>query len=298
MDQILSDYRQELSVRRGLSKHTVRAYMAEAESLVEFLKATNPRPEESLEFLDIADLRLWLADKQRNGDARASMARHSVAIRNFTAWLHSRGYLASDPGKKLKAPRASGELPNTLSQEQASRLLDLAHEKAENGGPIEVRNWAMLELLYASGIRVSELAGLNINQLRPDSTLRVLGKGNKERIVPYGRPARRAIMAWLENRSKVLAEPTQAVFLGSKGKRIDPRTVRKVLTRLSSEAGVPDVGPHGLRHSAATHLLEGGSDLRSVQELLGHASLATTQRYTHVSADRLRAAFRQAHPRA
>lgn len=296
VNQILSDYERELAVRRGLSDHTVTAYVTEARSLVDFLGRFSDDVAGSLEYLDLADLRSWLASHE--GHSRASMARHSAAIRSFTSWLHKNGYTETDAGRRLKSPRADNELPTVLTQSQAKTLLDTAEERARQEGGIAVRDWAMLEILYASGIRVSELVGLDITSLRPDATLRVLGKGNKERIVPYGRPAREAIMQWLTVRQEFVKDDKDAVFLGEAGKRIDPRMVRTVLDRMTALAGVPSVGPHALRHSAATHLLDGGSDLRSVQEVLGHSSLGTTQRYTHVSAERLRAAFGQAHPRA
>jgi len=296
IDRILADYEHELAVRRGLSEHTVTAYVNEARSLVDFLEQHSDDVAGSLEYLELADLRSWLAS--HHGHSRASMARHSAAIRSFSAWLCKNEYTKIDAGRRLKSPRADNELPQILTEAQAKKLLDTAEQRAQDEGGMAVRDWAMLEMLYASGIRVSELVGLNTASLRPDSTLRVLGKGNKERIVPYGRPAREAMMQWLTVRQDVVKHDKDAVFLGEAGKRIDPRMVRTVLDRLTALAGVPRVGPHALRHSAATHLLNGGSDLRSVQEVLGHSSLGTTQRYTHVSAERLRAAFGQAHPRA
>jgi integrase/recombinase XerC len=172
----------------------------------------------------------------------------------------------------------------------------------EVGGPAGVRDVAVLELLYATGIRVSELCGLDVDDLDRDRrVLRVLGKGNKQRTVPAGAPAWRAIEAWLAGPRSALVtdESGPALFVGERGRRIDPRVVRRIVHRaLALVDGAPDLGPHGLRHAMATHLLEGGADLRSVQEILGHASLATTQIYTHVSNERLRSAYQQAHPRA
>ncbi len=296
VDQILKDYEHELAVRRGLSPHTVTAYVTEARSLVDFLGQYSDDVAGSLRHLELADLRTWLASHE--GHSRASIARHSAAIRSFTAWLYKNEYTETDAGRRLKSPRADNELPKVLTKTQAKQLLDTAEKRAIQEGGMAVRDWAMLEILYASGIRVSELVGLNITSLLPDSTLRVVGKGNKERIVPYGRPAREAMMKWLTVRQDVVKDDKDAVFLGEAGKRIDPRMVRTVLDRITALADVPSISPHDLRHSAATHLLDGGSDLRSVQEVLGHSSLGTTQRYTHVSAERLRAAFGQAHPRA
>jgi integrase/recombinase XerC len=173
---------------------------------------------------------------------------------------------------------------------------------AESDGPLALRDVAILETLYATGIRVSELAGLDLDDLDTHRrTLRVLGKGRKERTVPIGGPALRALAVWLNGPRQTLAGPEAgtAVFLGAQGRRIDPRVVRRIVHQaLRAVEGAPDLGPHGLRHAMATHLLDGGADLRSVQEMLGHASLATTQIYTHVTDDRLRRAYQQAHPRA
>lgn len=304
IDDVLALYVRELKLRRGLSENTITAYRHEAQSLLEFAaQAVGVSPEEPLDIspLDLADVRSWLAQASQ-GEARSSMARHSAAIRTFSSWLYRCGYTKVDPAARLKAPRASNELPHVLTEEQARILLGYAHERASDGDPIHVRDSAMLEMLYAAGMRVSELCGLDVGSLRPDSTVRVIGKGNKERIVPYGVPAMRAIMAYLEVRDQLAARADQpagkALFLGARGSRINARTVRDCVHRLASQAGVPDISPHDLRHSAATHLLDGGSDLRTVQEILGHESLATTQRYTHVSAERLRRSFTQAHPRA
>lgn len=307
-ERLLADYRQELEVRRGLSEHTARAYVREATSLLEFLGQDSDDVIGSLTYLSLADLRSWLADKQAQGHARSSIARHSASIRTFTKWLAKAGYIEVDPGQRLKAPKASNELPHVLTQEQVERLLRVAKDRTSDTAldPITVRDWAMLELLYASGVRVSELVNIDVRDISPDNTLRVIGKGNKERIVPFGRPAREAIMTWLTARKGLTTQlrsegaevDERALFLGVKGRRIDPRTVRTVLTKLTALAKIPEISPHDLRHSAATHLLDGGSDLRTVQEILGHSSLGTTQRYTHVSAERLRQAFGAAHPRA
>ena len=177
-----------------------------------------------------------------------------------------------------------------------------AAERADDGSPVGLRDVAMLELLYATGIRVGELVGLNVDDIdRERNVIRVFGKGRKERTVPYGQPAARALAHWLDHGRPALRVEGSgpALFLGARGKRIDQRAVRTLVhRRIADVPGAPDLGPHGLRHTAATHLLEGGADLRSVQELLGHASLATTQLYTHVTTDRLRKAYQQAHPRA
>jgi integrase/recombinase XerC len=219
----------------------------------------------------------------------------------FCAWAVRTGRLAADPAAGLGSPRAHRPLPPALGHDDVRQLIDAAAEHAAGGGPTGARDLAILELLYATGIRVGELCALDVDDLDEGRrVVRVLGKGRKERTVPYGVPAERAVHAWLAHRS-ALARPGSgpALFLGARGGRIDPRVVRSMVhARLAEVPGAPDLGPHGLRHTAATHLLEGGADLRSVQELLGHASLATTQIYTHVSAERLRAAYTQAHPRA
>lgn len=301
IEDILDSYARELSLRRGLANHTVTAYVAEARSLLEFVaELAQAGPDEPVDLtnLELADVRAWLARAQAQGQARSSLARHSASIRTFCSWLHRSGHTEADAAARLKAPKASNALPHVLTQDQARTLLSYCHDKAKSGHPVDLRNAAALELLYASGLRISELCALDVASLRPDATVRVLGKGNKERIVPYGVPAQRALSAYLPAREALKAGPTPALFLGARGGRMGPRSMRDVVHRMASAAGVPDITPHDLRHSAATHLLEGGSDLRSVQELLGHSSLATTQRYTHVSAERLRAAFAQAHPRA
>jgi integrase/recombinase XerC len=221
----------------------------------------------------------------------------------FFAWAHETERMTADPAANLRSPKSIRVLPPTLEQATAARMLDEAIATArETGGPVAARDVALLELLYSTGIRVSELCGLNVDDLdRQRSVVRVLGKGSKERTVPVGVPAVRAVEAWLARARPQLitGDSGPAMFLGERGKRIDPRVVRRIVHRsLRLTEGAPDLGPHGLRHAMATHLLEGGADLRSVQEMLGHASLATTQIYTHVTNERLRAAFEQAHPRA
>ena len=299
--ELLEQYRRELELRRGLSQHTVAAYVREAESLLTFLNASigvGPDEPVDLGLLTLTDVRSWLARSQADGQARSSLARHSAAIRNFSSWLYRSGFTEVDAAARLKAPRADNELPNVLTQDQARQLLNHAQACAADDDPVCVRDMAALELLYGAGLRVAELCTLNIESLQPNSTVRVIGKGNKERIVPYGVPATRALMRYLAVRSALTKKPTRALFLGVRGGRLDPRSLRDVVYRVAAQAGVPEISPHDLRHSAATHLLEGGSDLRTVQEILGHNSLATTQRYTHVSAERLRQTFTQAHPRA
>jgi integrase/recombinase XerC len=295
----LEAFARHLSAERGLSAHTVRAYYGDVCGLLAHACAHGRN---DLAGLDIRELRAWLAEEHRAGHARATVARRAAAVRAFTAFACRQGWLAADPGSQLGAPRVRRRLPEVLDQNEMLAALD---GPGQGGGPaeaaVDLRDAAIMELLYASGIRVSELCGLGLADLdRGRRTVRVLGKGSKERVVPVGIPAVRAVDAWLAAGRGVLASASSgsAMFIGVKGGRIDPRTVRRVVHHRLAAAGVQDTGPHGLRHTAATHLLEGGADLRSVQEMLGHASLSTTQIYTHVSVDRLVAAYRQAHPRA
>ena len=292
------EFVRHLAVERNLSDHTVRAYSGDVASLLGHAVALGAS---TLDDLSLRTLRSWLANQQTRGRARSTMARRATTARVFCAWAVRTGRLAVDPAAGLGSPRAHRPLPPALDHEDVRQLIDAAAERALDGGPTGARDLAILELLYATGIRVGELCALDVDDLDEERrVVRVLGKGRKERAVPYGVPAERAVHAWLAHRSG-LARPGSgpALFLGARGGRIDPRVVRALVhARLAEVPGAPDLGPHGLRHTAATHLLEGGADLRSVQELLGHASLATTQIYTHVSADRLRSAYAQAHPRA
>ncbi len=280
----------------GASDHTVRAYVGDVEALASFLGLDD---DSTWTDVTLADLRAWLAHQAADGKSRTTVARRGASARAFFAWAHRVGVAEHNPAARLASAKAAVTLPHVLDVDQASRLLDTARLRAESGTAIDLRDWAMAELLYATGIRVGELAGINVGDTDPNErTVRVLGKGAKERVVPYGVPAQRALTAWIERGRSNLAIDTVALFVGLRGSRVDQRQVREVIHCLASGAGIPDIAPHALRHSAATHLLEGGSDLRSVQEVLGHASLATTQRYTHVTADRLRNAYALAHPRA
>ena len=295
----LEGFTRHLRSERGLSEHSVRAYRGDVTTLLEHARRMG-RDEPPA--LDLLVLRSWLAGQASRGMARTTLARRAAAARGFTAWAAREGLVATDPGALLATPRTGRTLPGVLRQDEAAALLDVAGLAADDDSPTGVRDLAVLELLYASGIRVGELCGLDLDDVdRARRVVRVLGKGAKERTVPVGLPALRAVERWLaEGRPRLLGPASgAALFLGSRGGRIDPRTVRRVVhTLLGHVPGAPDLGPHGLRHSAATHLLEGGADLRSVQELLGHATLATTQIYTHVSVDRLKATYDQAHPRA
>ncbi len=294
----LAEFERHLASARDVSPHTLRAYTGDLRSLAAHLTMLG---HDSVDTLDLRALRSWLAQQQTLGRSRATMARRSASARAFTAWLARTGRTPADPGAALASPKAHRPLPAALKQDEVRLLLDAAAEQAHHDDPVGCRDLAVLELLYATGIRVGELCGLDVDDLDDGRrVVRVLGKGRKERSVPYGAPAATAVDRWRAVRGQ-LARPGSgpALFLGARGGRIDPRTVRTVVhRRIADVPGAPDLGPHGLRHTAATHLLEGGADLRSVQELLGHASLATTQIYTHVTRDRLRSAYEQAHPRA
>lgn len=288
-----------LSLERHNSAHTVRAYRSDVHEFCQFALA---RGVESPAAVTLADLRRWLGDQQGRGAAPATIARRAGAMRVFFRWALHEAITPTDPAETLRSPRVGRRLPQTLTREDARELLDaVAARAAETQEPTGPRDVAILEVLYGSGIRVSELCGLDLGDVDEQrGLLRVLGKGDEQRSVPLGVPGLRAVARWRTARPGLSGPRSgQALFLGVRGARIDPRVVRRLVhVSLRAVPLAPDVGPHGLRHAMATHLLEGGADLRSVQEMLGHASLATTQIYTHVSDERLRAAYRQAHPRA
>ena len=295
----LADYERYLIGVRNLTPHTVRAYLGDIADLAAHASRVGCA---DVGDLDLRTLRSWLAKQRTLGRSRTTLARRATAARVFTAWAAGAGRASGDPGALLASPKPQRELPSALSTVDVRALLDAAVAAADQNDPVALRDLAILELLYATGIRVGELCGLDVDDVDDDRrVIRVFGKGRKERTVPFGVPAGRALARWraVGRAALVAAGSGAALFVGVKGARIDPRAVRRLVhDRLASVEGAPDLGPHGLRHTAATHLLEGGADLRAVQELLGHASLATTQIYTHVSADRLRAAYEQAHPRA
>jgi integrase/recombinase XerC len=278
----------------------VRAYAGDAASL---LAHVNRCGIEDVAEIDITVIRAWLATQHAAGKSRTTIARRAASARALTAFAHERGMLAADPGALLGTLKTRRELPEVLAVDEILAVLGEGRRRA--AGPnaaVELRDTAIMELLYATGIRVGELCGLDVDDVdQVRRTIRVLGKGAKERAVPVGLPAVRAVASWRAAGRPALARALSgpALFLGARGGRLDPRTARRVVhARIAAAWPVPDIGPHGLRHTAATHLLEGGADLRSVQEILGHASLATTQIYTHVSIERLISAYRQAHPRA
>jgi integrase/recombinase XerC len=319
----LAGFERYLRAERSLSPHTVRAYTGDVRSLLEHACRDGLQTPDGL---GVAHLRSWLAVQHGSGAARATLARRGAAARTFTAFAYRQGWLATDPGPQLGTLKTRRTLPHILRQDEMKSVLadlDAAGRRAEQvigTGPgsgaessdteaedrtaaaVALRDAAVLELFYATGIRVSELCGLDGGHLdQARRTVRVRGKGDKERTVPVGVPALRAVARWLAAGRPELATRASgpALFLGVRGGRLDPRTARRIVHERLRESGtMRDTGPHGLRHTAATHLLEGGADLRSVQEILGHSSPATTQIYTHVSIDRLKSSYRQAHPRA
>nr|WP_174776179.1 tyrosine recombinase XerC [Cryobacterium sp. TMT1-21] len=303
-----------LAAERGFSVHTVRAYRTDLAGLVAYAETRGVTDTEGLS-LDL--LRDWLWVATQAGLARATIARRSASARSFTAWLARTGGSSADPAVRLRSPKPGRPLPRVINRAQMQDLLTHLELRARTNDPAALRELAIVELLYASGLRVSELVGLDVADVDLHRlTVRVTGKGAKERVVPFGVPAQTAILAYLGRARPVLAAGgvqetgvqetgvqkaavQNALFLGARRQRLGVRAVyRLVATLLAGIPGNEPAGPHALRHTAATHLLDGGADLRAVQELLGHASLGTTQIYTHVSAERLQQSYRSAHPRA
>ena len=291
----LDAFRSHLRLELSRSPHTVRAYAGDVASLLDHAARRGVTTPDGL---DLAVLRSWLARLRSSGAARTTLARRGSSARVFTAWACRRGLADLDAGALLATPKGARPLPEVLRGDEALALVD----GVDGDGAHDLRDRLVLELLYATGVRVGELCGLDVDDVDDGRrVLRVLGKGARERTVPFGEPAAQALAAWLTTGRPQWVTPRSgaALLLGRRGGRLDPRSARALVhRRLADVPGAPDVGPHGLRHSAATHLLEAGADLRSVQELLGHASLATTQIYTHVSVERLRTSYAQAHPRA
>ncbi|PAY24951.1 recombinase XerC [Dietzia natronolimnaea] len=305
LEDVVDDYVTDLRTGRSRSEATARSYRSDVRALLTHLGSDGDGPDTAADLagsLTLPALRGWLAAQVGAGAARSTIARRVAAARSFSTWAFRRGVLSMDVAARLEAPRARRHLPQILDRVQASETIRTADLGAAEGDPIALRDRLVVELLYSCGIRVAELCGLDVDDLDTERRLlRVVGKGDRERAVPYGPPADRALRAWLEGGRPALATPASgpALLLGARGGRLDPRAARRAVNEVTAATpGSPQVSPHALRHSSATHLLEGGADLRHVQELLGHSTPATTQVYTHVSAERLRAAYRGAHPRA
>jgi integrase/recombinase XerC len=299
-------FEESLRFERGYSGNTVRAYLSDLAHLVAFLgrgdAAATPEPDALLAGVTLETLRAWLASMSAAGLSRTTLARRGAAARTFFSWAADAERIPTNPALRLASARPAQSLPLVLSPADMVVMLGVAEAACDDGDPIALRDWAAAEMLYATGMRVGELAGIDVDDVDLAGRLvRVMGKGSKERVIPFGVPAARAAREWLERGRPNLplsAAANAAFLIGRKGGRVDQRQIREAVHRLSALSGVADVAPHALRHTAATHLVSGGSDLRSVQEVLGHASLSTTQRYTHVTAERLRASYKQAHPRA
>ncbi|AIJ33810.1 site-specific tyrosine recombinase XerC [Corynebacterium imitans] len=285
-----ADYTDYARTVQSRSENTVKAYAADLRSLGGYVR--------TLDEFTLDTLRTWLADAARAGKARTTIARRTATARGFSTWAYKQGLIDADVAARLVTSQVSRPLPTVVNPDRAGALVEA--ETADDAHPAEaLRDRAMLELLYATGMRVGELTGLDVGDLDFDRQVaRVTGKGNKQRTVPFGTQASLAVQDWLEQGRDELAGETRALFVGSRGARIDQRQVRRIVERAGQRAGLTDITPHTLRHTAATHTLEGGADLRVVQEMLGHSSLQTTQIYTHVSAQRLRRVYEQAHPRA
>jgi integrase/recombinase XerC len=297
LERAVDEFAGYLSAERGFSAHTVRSYSSDLTDLARYAAT---RGIATTDGLDLELLRDWLWDGSKSGLAKSTLARRSAAVRSMTGWLARTGDTAADAGTRLRAPKADHHLPRVLTREQMDDILAGLLARASSGEAIATRDLAIVELLYASALRVSEVAGLDTGDVDLGRlTVRVIGKGSKERVVPFGAPAQRAVVDYQRHRHELESERTRALFLGARGKRIGTRTIYELIASLLADVpGSGPAGPHTLRHTAATHLLDGGADLRSVQEMLGHASLGTTQLYTHVSTERLKESYRNAHPRA
>lgn len=285
---LVERFARHLGGERGFSENTVRSYRSDLLGLAEFVGQRE---------LDLELLRDWLWTASEQGLAKTTIARRSAAARAFGAWLASTRQIAADPAVRLKSPKPDQHLPRVLSRGQMNGIFANLEALAAAGDLMAVRNLAIVELLYGAALRVSEVVGLDLGDIDLErQTLLVTGKGSKQRVVPFGVPARKAVVAWLDVRP---ASPSPALFFNTRGSRVNTRSVYDVVASILIELpGTGPAGPHALRHTAATHLLDGGADLRAVQELLGHASLRTTQIYTHVSTERLKQSYALAHPRA
>lgn len=298
LKQAANEFADFLQAARGYSAHTVKAYETDVLDLAAFLENVAVNDVSQIELEQVRD---WLYAADQNGLAKSTLARKSAAIRSFSAWLKKNELVEVDFAQRLKSPKASRTLPKVVSRETLASIFDALAQNASPENPNGLRDLLVIEVLYASGCRVSELVALNLEDVDYGrNILRVTGKGSKQRMVPFGAPAREALDAWINHgRGQFANEKSgQALLLNSRGQRLGVRQVYALVASLTDGTPTGAAGPHALRHSAATHLLDGGADLRAVQELLGHASLGTTQIYTHVSVERLRAGYQKAHPRA
>ena len=301
LEVAVAAFASHLSAERGFSEHTVRSYRSDLSQLVEFAHA---RGVDRAEQLSLDLLRDWLWHGSQLGLAKSTLARRSAAARSLSSWLTRTGAVTADAAVRLRAPKPDQHLPRVLTRAQIDDILAGLVTRATTGEAGAIRDLAVIELLYASALRVSEITCLDVESVDLGRlTVRVIGKGSKERVVPFGVPAKNAVVSYLEEARPRLVEEspqtTNALFVGPRGARLGTRSVyRLVSALLETIPGSGPAGPHTLRHTAATHLLDGGADLRAVQELLGHASLGTTQIYTHVSMERLKESYGAAHPRA
>jgi len=278
--------------------NTVKAYETDVLDLAAYLSKFEVIQVSQVELDQVRD---WLFAADQSGLAKSTLARKSAAIRSFSAWLKKNDFVEVDFAQRLKSPKSTRSLPKVVSRETLAEIFETLSSNANLENPNAMRDLLAVEILYASGCRVSELVGLNLEDVDyARNILRVMGKGSKQRMVPFGVPAREALDAWVRHgRSQFLNDKSgQALLINSRGQRLGVRQVYALVASLTDGTPTGATGPHALRHSAATHLLDGGADLRAVQELLGHASLGTTQIYTHVSVERLRDGYQKAHPRA
>jgi integrase/recombinase XerC len=298
MQRALADFLRHLSLERNASPHTVKSYREDLQQAAEFFGKSLGGTEANIERITTRLVRAYLAWLHEQKYARTTITRRLAAVRSWFRFLGRQGRLSSNPADALRGPRQERKLPHFLTEQHLLKLLDAP----ENGQALGRRDRAILETLYSAGLRVSELTGLNVEDVDLDAGLAVIrGKGKRERLAILGKPATKALREWLAVRSQTLAKRSQmhpAVFLNKNGTRLTSRSVGRLLAKYLLRAGLdPRTSPHTLRHSFATHLLSNGADLRAVQEMLGHASIGTTQIYTHVDRTRLKAMHKQFHPR-
>jgi integrase/recombinase XerC len=298
--EALGAFENYLLYEKARSPETVRAYTSDLHSLFSSAQA---RGAAGVREIELDRLRTWLAEGYDRDESRGTMARKASSIRSFFTWAEGRGLVASNPAARLKSPQGRRSLPKVLSTQDMGEILGvLAADLSERPGDAQVlRTIAVIELLYSAGLRISELCSADLNSIDQERrTVSVVGKGNKQRTVPLGIPAMQAVQAWItQGRTQWVRGNQTALFLGPRGQRAGQRQIREDLNAILARATSTGAsGAHVFRHTAATHMVDGGADIRAVQEMLGHSTLATTQIYTHVSVDRLAQTYRRAHPRA